>query len=589
MKNQRKGFTLVELIVAMGIMAIVLGEIAMILGNSMKVYNNSAIEIHLQEEASQVVQMIENLMVDANASIDATNDPTTGSDIIVISDWEDKDAKTKKSYTIQLKNVDATKGFGTLWIKDPKGNEYPMADYVSKIKLKKDLYAVNSVVELQLNMKGDKYSYDVSKDIYNRNEIGTGIPDVDDVGGGSGEKSLSVLRYHTYDLSTMVPFDKEWVKAELVDSSKATEFANYYTLGAGPGFSLTPTDTLNGNNFRVPTSGAYDIKFTSKPDDAGKTETFVISVFSDKPEVAGGANQLLYTNAKKSDSATTFIPIKGLSVENVDKCTIDIMVGDKVLQTEEIAKDGGIAIASKDLADFHLQINQNEAKSLENQDVKTKGALVFRTADIGTVVFQTGMFNNAEKGNCKYGKFITDYNVLVYANVTLSWKDPSRTLSFKAFFYPVWVIDPGQSDKGSVFTSDQSKKFFELVNDGGGKNDSLEIKESEGGGEGANSGPHPELSLSCGSGASVEGVSYEETTYWNGSANVPIIKQKVQVTWDGDCNTAPDNKLGTVNVDFGKSVDYICYNPSFSGSGSSCSISPNSWQTTAEIILQWEP
>ena len=69
MKAQRKGFTLVEMIVAMAVLAIVLGEIGVVLTNTTKIYSKGSYEIFLQGEAQQAVQSIEELMLDATKEI----------------------------------------------------------------------------------------------------------------------------------------------------------------------------------------------------------------------------------------------------------------------------------------------------------------------------------------------------------------------------------------------------------------------------------------------------------------------------------------------------------------------------------------
>ncbi|MCR4585177.1 MAG: type II secretion system GspH family protein [Lachnospiraceae bacterium] len=572
MKNRRKGFTLVEMLVAMGVMAIVLGEIAMILSSNLKIYTNGSIEVHLQEEASQVVQMLENLMIDATDSIDVTTSATitwpdastSKPDKIVISNWKDPDneALGKVTYTIELRNDKPKKNYGTLWITDPKGNSYPMADYVKDIKLKKDLYNKNSVVELQMEMQGDNYSYQVSKDIYNRNEIGTPKVDLESLGGSGGEKSLSVLRYHTYELSTMIPYDKEWQKVELTDASKLTEFQQYYDLDMST-FKLTPTDTLNGNNTRIPpTTGTYDLKFTAKAVDGKPPETFVLSIYSEKPEVIGGGQQLLYSNAVKSDSATTFIPLRGISAEDANKCQIDICVGDKVLQTETLDKNTGFKISQKDFGGFHFQVNANDGKDLTDQTSSVNGSIVYRTADINTVVLQTGMFNNANgKENNKYAKFFTDYEVLVYAKCTLFWETPNRDLTFKAFFYPVNVINIGDT-KDSCFTNEQSNKFFELVADDGGTNSDLEITESdEGDDEGGDSA---EISYTVSEGTfKLTGQDPGANKIWfqfEGTTTVTFDKNVTSVSFDnGSCSPSSGTTITFTPASWGSGSGNLVY------------------------------
>ena len=69
MRADKKGFTLVEMIVAMAVLAIVLGEIGVVLSNTTKIYSKGSYEISLQAEAQQAVQAMEDVMVNATKKI----------------------------------------------------------------------------------------------------------------------------------------------------------------------------------------------------------------------------------------------------------------------------------------------------------------------------------------------------------------------------------------------------------------------------------------------------------------------------------------------------------------------------------------
>ena len=62
---KNKGFTLVEMVIAMGVLTIVMAEVAVLLVNSSKLYFNASRETDLQDQAQRVTTVIEEMLVDA--------------------------------------------------------------------------------------------------------------------------------------------------------------------------------------------------------------------------------------------------------------------------------------------------------------------------------------------------------------------------------------------------------------------------------------------------------------------------------------------------------------------------------------------
>lgn len=67
--NHQKGYSLVELLVAMAIFAIVLTQIFAMMVHSARLYKNGTFEVDLQTEAQQFVQQMEELLIDVNVSV----------------------------------------------------------------------------------------------------------------------------------------------------------------------------------------------------------------------------------------------------------------------------------------------------------------------------------------------------------------------------------------------------------------------------------------------------------------------------------------------------------------------------------------
>ena len=72
--RNEKGFTLVELLVSMCILAIVMTELMALMFNSSKLYKNASFEVSLQSEAQQIIQQFEELAIDADTSVSYNED-----------------------------------------------------------------------------------------------------------------------------------------------------------------------------------------------------------------------------------------------------------------------------------------------------------------------------------------------------------------------------------------------------------------------------------------------------------------------------------------------------------------------------------
>ena len=76
MKPYNKGFTLIELIIAISISVVVLASLASLLWQSTNYYRRSNEEISLQMEAQTILNQLKDLIVEAdNVEFDMTSDP----------------------------------------------------------------------------------------------------------------------------------------------------------------------------------------------------------------------------------------------------------------------------------------------------------------------------------------------------------------------------------------------------------------------------------------------------------------------------------------------------------------------------------
>lgn len=441
MKAQRKGFTLVEMIVAMAVLAIVLGEIGVVLTNTTKIYSKGSYEIFLQGEAQQAVQSIEELMVDATKEIKQAGGT------IYVTNYINKEAGTTTTYAFSLVQDRADRPYKTLYVSQDGGAPIPVAEYVKTMSLDTASYNTNSMVSLKLEMEGEGgYQYNVTKDIYNRNEIGTGTIDPDDLTPGSGTKKLNVLRFHTYNLIAELPYGKTWVSAEFDDPTSATV---YYELS---GFTLKANSHLNQYESDV---GEFDI--TCKADDHSE---FKISIYSEKP---GMDNDYYLFNAQALTSANcqSYFPVRGYSVVDATSCALEWYMGNIKLCEKTINLTG----TDKKMAITKRKFPSDTNNLYESQfdgDSLTVGAQ-FKGNNF--TFLMNRMCNPGDDECKKYAQLVYEYEMTQWVKCTITW-DNGKTVSFRAFLYPV-------RPDGCIFDEDQKTVYWDVVkNKAGGSNDS---------------------------------------------------------------------------------------------------------------------
>lgn len=194
--NHQKGYSLVELLVAMAIFAIVLTQIFAMMVHSARLYKNGTFEVDLQTEAQQFVQQMEELLIDVNVSVNETGTPSSNYTIQIIN--------TDQTYTVDFVKDDPAADFGEIRM-SASGNiaaaDMLMAEYVQSVSLDMAEYTSADKVVLCVSMNNGKYSYETSKDIYLRNGVGSGTGGAVNIPGGDFDEELDVLRFKVYDLT----------------------------------------------------------------------------------------------------------------------------------------------------------------------------------------------------------------------------------------------------------------------------------------------------------------------------------------------------------------------------------------------------
>ncbi len=269
MKNN-KGYSLVELIIAMAVFMIMFAQISAFMIFSQRLYVKDSGDVKLQTEAQQIIQQLEELLIDAQVSVavnnqvddmpsrvqnDPKSDPFKVKNVNVgekfTIEWSEKDEATGKksiSYNFVLKDdMDGARydEFGYLYMTKytdgAPGTEQLMGEYVNNIQLDMSHFDDSSRVTISVSMNNGTREYIATKDVYLRNDIGGSMGKNND-NDDEGDIYIDVLRCKDYNLVdyTGTGFTYEW--------KDPTNTANsaYFTLTTAG--SLKPTTTANNTN-----------------------------------------------------------------------------------------------------------------------------------------------------------------------------------------------------------------------------------------------------------------------------------------------------------------------------------------------------
>ncbi len=340
--KSEKGFTLVELLVSMCILAIVMTELMALMFNSSKLYRNGAYEVSLQSEAQQIIQQFEELAIDADTSV-SYNEATK---VITINNKTGYD-----SYEVSLSPVSG-KDYNDLMLKVNGGTPQIMGEYVKSISLNMANYDNASRVILVVEMENDKYAYNAAKDIYLRNDIGANDIHSSAVVGDQCDYELNVLRYHNYDIDALFsngedyryafdstdhleydftgPYTKENIESatsELLDASFTVETTSTFNTG---GDDLSPQYKIN----------AY------KWDGSKYVVDKKIKIYSEPVQWGLGGYGCAFLGDTSADFDNYF-SVQGVSLDPIDIQSIDFSMCLKVDINESLVSTSPLYVYGK--------------------------------------------------------------------------------------------------------------------------------------------------------------------------------------------------------------------------------------------------
>ena len=493
--NDNRGFTLVELLVAMAVLMIVLAEVYSVMNSSSTIFSRSSSEIALQSEAQQVKTQIEDLMIDCNGRIDydATNHKISilnkgGVNCYEVT-WQSASAGNAGSLDgygqVYLQKFGtATGSSNAALVKGSAIDTSPvlMADYVRSLSLDMAQYSNDRVV-LYCDMQGTNSTYTMdnsaSETLYLRNQIGSG-------GGGSvippaasPDYNIKLLRYQTISLSNRYLYS--WNTDEDGDGFKETKHAKYYdkfefedgnsSSLSGKWYNLSSANVLSTTQGACKQAnwdkefGPYDI--IGKVSSESTAPQIRIRVSTDKVSFATEDKFLMPLNARTTTDMIYLNGVLGIDLSKAEKidytyyfsCPYASKPGNKVEITGGNCKgtvsasnaeaiQGGatpddkifVTKEIKPVVDQTLNLKPDHSK-IQTYDVQLEGHKFFVDPVANAFGSYGARINETDLGNMRtsisYGNFF-------YAAIEFTWKTPDNTKTI--ICYPVPVANAGATD-----------------------------------------------------------------------------------------------------------------------------------------------
>ena len=343
-KHDNKGFTLVELLVAVAVLMIVMAELYSVINNTSKVYQMGSYEVSLQMEAQQTFQLLEELMIDANSEIQYSPSSKT---LTISGNALKADGTRGDEYKYEVKYYAAgeedpetheTLVYGRVKLKVVAGvvqHWEPIADYVDSFDVDMSQYDKSDTVTLNMTLHNERYSYQASKDVYLRN--GIGVSDNHSLADSTdAEYFVDCKRFGTYDLKAVT---KE------IDNGKTTTYSEFYfqeKAGATGEARRTTTDYKIDTNGKIRCTSTLNNNFSANRGPViviatgGKTVTAGVAGEEEAPDakisittdpVGIGANNygvILLRCSTTSEKGTSLSQVRGISLEDAKKVEYSI-------------------------------------------------------------------------------------------------------------------------------------------------------------------------------------------------------------------------------------------------------------------------
>lgn len=159
MKNNNKGYTLVELLVSLAIFSIIIVGVILFMRNASVAYKNENIEVNVQKEAQIFLSQVEDLIIDSTASISSSTDGSGNTKYVI----------TNPDGVSSITFIPGPNNSGKVYYND----SYLMAEKVNNFEIVNANNTDNSLL-IKANLAYDDASsnnrvYNASKEVYLRN------------------------------------------------------------------------------------------------------------------------------------------------------------------------------------------------------------------------------------------------------------------------------------------------------------------------------------------------------------------------------------------------------------------------------------
>lgn len=370
--NNNKGYSLTELLLAIFVLSIVMLGIAGILRSTSQFYRNGVQEVRVQEEAQLAVNLIEEMLVDADTkpsfSADCLGD---GSNICKLSFKDENGLDVNVKYYPET-DANHPNQLTIDYDDSTPDDDEILADYVTGFAVdgiatsNTDPNADNKI-SVSVSMDNNGYEYTASKEIYTRNLVENPSISINTnpSSGGGGTTlwnyQVELNRYDSYNLLNWCYVDttKPIKGVELVTSVDAdgntieslvesSTFASYFAIdadGVTVRINAARTVVFNGSS---PTN--IGLKFTDKRDGLVKAIRFYYVPV--KVDVSPNADFFVHYPTGldiNGQGYQTYVEVEGIDVNKA------IASGDVSATAKMTLSDGSTSVSK----DFTLSANQN--------------------------------------------------------------------------------------------------------------------------------------------------------------------------------------------------------------------------------------
>lgn len=462
--DNNKGYSLVELMIAMAVFMVIFVEIMAFMNSSQRFYMNSAFEVELQTEAQQVVQQLEEIFIDAqvkggvkvtNVSVSGGSVRTSSAPELPTSSYDDFvnvnigekftvewDANTTYEFELREAGYDP---YAYLWMAkfDPSDvaaakDWQLMGEYVNNITIDTSDFDDASRVVISVSMNNGKRSYETSKDVYMRNDLGSTMKKVSSE-PSVGPNSLEILRCKEYDLASI--FGSGYTFSFAPADAKAAD--NYYTISSN---KIKCKDAYNDED--EATAGSYTV--IGKSSVAGVDDIEIV-VYTKQLMVGtdfiGIYNPVFQSATISDDSRVDTIVVQGIALEAASVEKYDVVFW------YPPASNVPASETNKMVSENVASIPFTAGKDMSGTSVGSAGTWILGTVKMSThhmsfdptknsIRVYVGKYDADNKAKERVSELYSRIKSNGYENMhfdcELKFKNRKRKVKFKIYAHPVY-------------------------------------------------------------------------------------------------------------------------------------------------------